>query len=69
MSTFAYDKFRAQCGVDAVLFEKAAEVHRSRGTAAGMALAHILSNHAIKLRYLEEHDPDVAVAYEQEARK
>ena len=68
MSTFAYDQFRAECGRSAVLFERAAEKARTTGTAEGMALAHILSEHAIKLRYLAEYDPDVAQPYELEAR-
>lgn len=69
IGTYIYDRFRAQCETDAVLFEAAAEKARMQGDAAGMALAHVLSEHAIKLRYLAEYDPDVAQPYEQEARK
>jgi len=64
-----YTKFRAQCASDAALFEAAAERARSVGTASGMGLAHILSDHAIKLRYLSEFDPEVALPYETEARR
>ena len=70
MREFAcYDKFRAQCNSDAALFEAAAERARLLGNARGMGLAHKLSEHAIKLRYLGELDLDVESAYEQEARR
>jgi hypothetical protein len=64
-----YAKFRAQCARDAKLMEAAAELQRSRGSAEGMALAYTLSEQAIRLRYLADFDPDVALPYEAEARR